>query len=42
MIYDGDWDWNKPHGKGKAVYPDGRVKEGYWEKGVFKGTKPQT
>ncbi len=25
----------KPIGVGKKIYPDGRVKEGYWDKGKF-------
>jgi hypothetical protein len=34
------WRNGKPVGVGKKVYPDGKSKEGYWEKGkFFEGSK---
>ena len=29
------WKVGKPIGIGKKIYPDGRVKGGYWDKGKF-------
>jgi len=29
------WRNGKPVGVGKKVYPDGKFKEGYWDKGKF-------
>ena len=33
VVYEGDVVNGVPHGKGKITFPDGRTKEGVWEKG---------
>ena len=36
-VYEGDFAEGKPHGKRKLTQPDGRVEEGKWKNGEFKG-----
>lgn len=38
--YEGDWVRGIQHGKGKMTFPDGSVKEGYFENNVYKGEDP--
>lgn len=34
--YQGEWDRGIQHGYGKMTFPDGTVKEGYFENNVYK------
>lgn len=34
-MYEGDWVRGIQHGKGKMIFPDGTVKEGYFENNIF-------
>lgn len=36
-VYTGEWKDGKQHGAGKMKYADGTIKEGVWEKGIYKG-----
>lgn len=36
--YKGEWRQGIQHGMGKMTFPDGTVKEGYFENNTFKGT----
>ena len=36
-VYKGEWNKGIQHGKGIMTFPDGRVKDGYFENNVFKG-----
>lgn len=35
--YEGEWIKGRRHGEGKITYTSGRVQEGYWDDGIFKG-----
>lgn len=37
-IYKGEWKKGIQHGKGVMTFPDGRIKDGYFENNNFKGT----
>jgi hypothetical protein len=39
-IYIGHWARGIQNGYGKMIFPNGRVKEGYFENNIYKGVKP--
>ncbi len=38
-VYSGEWIKGIQHGYGKMAFPNGTVKEGYFEMNVYKGPK---
>mgnify|MGYP002079837646 CR=1 FL=1 len=36
-IYQGDWVRGIQHGHGKMLFPNGEIKEGFFEHNIFKG-----
>ena len=36
-VYKGEWKKGIQHGRGVMTFPDGRIKDGYFENNVFKG-----
>lgn len=38
-IYQGEWYRGIQHGIGKMIFPDGTIKEGFFEYNVYKGPK---
>ena len=36
-VYKGEWNKGIQHGRGVMTFPDGRIKDGYFENNVFKG-----
>jgi radial spoke head protein 1 len=36
-VYTGEFKAGLKHGKGKMIYADGKIEEGNWERGEFKG-----
>lgn len=41
-IYRGQWLKGIQHGRGKMFFPNGSVKDGYFENNIFKGESPST
>ena len=39
-IYQGEWKQGVQHGYGKMTFPDGTIKEGYFENNVYVGPGP--
>jgi hypothetical protein len=35
-MYEGEWQKGIQHGIGRIVFPDGIIKEGYFENNIFK------
>lgn len=38
-VYQGEWQKGIQHGYGKMFFPNGTIKEGYFEFNVYKGPK---
>lgn len=38
--YIGNWVKGIQHGRGKMMFPNGTVKDGYFENNIFKGDSP--
>ncbi len=36
-VYKGEWKKGIQHGRGVMTFPDGRIKDGYFDNNVFKG-----
>lgn len=39
-FYTGQWELGVQHGYGRVVFPDGTIKEGYFENNIFRGATP--
>ena len=37
IVYEGEWEDNKIHGKGKKTYPNGDHQDGHFNNGRFTG-----